>query len=442
MARTPASLLGKLGLAMSAVWVFLAGATAALAVDIREVSSPSGVNAWLVEDYSTPIISVAMSFRGGSVQDPQGKEGMANLLSALFDEGAGPYDSAAFQARIESLGVNLGFSAGRDAMAGELRTLRDDREEAFELLRLSLNELRFEADAVRRMREQLKSGLQRIANDPQTEAGEALRASLFGAHPYGRRTRGTLESLDAIGREDLVAHFRKLFARDNLTIAVVGAISAEETGLMLEQVFAGLPARAELTPVAEARVAFGDRIEVDSPAPQTSVILAYPGVTRDDPDFFAAFLATHILGGGTFSSRIYQEVRERRGLAYSAGADLATLAHAAYVTATASTRADRSADTLAVMREQFRKLAAEGPTAHELESAKQYVIGSYAINTLDNSTNIARALIGIAIQGLGIDYIERRAGLIGAVTLEQVKAAAARLFSAEPTVAIVGPRNS
>lgn len=442
MRQSIAMRLAPVRLAATFCLALLLAMPAAAAVKIQEVASKSGVTAWLVEDYTVPIITVSMSFEGGAAQDPAGKEGLADLLSAMFDEGAGPYGSAAFQAKVEQLGISLGFSEGRDSFTGELRTIRDDRAESFELLRLSLNELTFPQDSLERMREQLKSRISRAANDPQTEAGEALRNSLFGDHPYGRNSRGTIDSLDAITRDDLANQFRKLFARDNLTVAVVGAISAEETAAMLDKVFSGLPEKAELVPVPQAQVNFGERIEVESAAPQTSLLLAYPGVLRSSPDFMAAYLVTEILGGGTFSSRLYAEVREKRGLAYSAGAGLTTFDRAAYVSVSAATRADRANETLAIMRAEIERLAKDGPTPEELERVKQYVIGSYAINFLDTSAKIARALVTIQTENLGIDYIERRDSLIKAVTIEDAKAAASRLLGAEPTVAIVGPRNS
>ena len=211
---------------------------------------------------------------------------------------------------------------------------------------------------------------------------------------------------------------------------------------MLDQVFGGLPQQADLKPVPEAELKFGDRIEIDSPAPQTTVMLALPGVKRSDPDFFAAFLVTQVLGGGTFSSRLYEEVREKRGLAYSVGADLSTFDHAAYLAASSGTRSDRVGETLSIIRSEIARMAAEGPTQEELDRVKRYVIGSYAINFLDTSVKIARALVTMQTEGLGIDYINRREELINAVTLEQAKAVAARLLGQEPTTVVVGPRNS
>ncbi len=422
--------------------IMVTAATAAKAVQIQTVTGASGVEAWLVEDYSAPIVTVAVAFEGGSAQDPEGKEGMADLLSTLFDEGAGDYDSKQFQSRLDRLGVTLQFSDTRDRFFGVMRTLRDDRAAAFDMLRLSLNDLHFDEDSIRRMREALKSRIAGDVNDPTSKASDALRASLFGDHIYSRPPSGTAEGLDAISREDLVAQFGKLFARDNLHVAIVGAIDATEAKAMLDKVFGDLPAHAELRPVPDAQMHFGGRIDVQSSSPQASVTIALPGVRRNEPDFFAAFLVNQILGGGTFSSRLYDEVREKRGLAYSVGSSIATYEHGAYLIADAGTRADRVGETLSIMREQIEKMAREGPTQAELDAAKKYVIGSYAINFLDTSSKIARALVTIQTENLGIDYIDRRAALINAVTLDDAKAAARKMLGGEPTVVVVGSGNS
>lgn len=428
--------------ALLAILVAMPVGQDARAVEIQQVKSDGGLTAWLVEDYTVPIITVSLRFKGGSVQDPEGREGMANLLSALFDEGAGPYDSKQFQAKLEKLGVTLSYSDGRDSFSGLMRTLREDSENAFEMMRLSLTELHFEDAAIERMREAIKAGLIQRERNPRVKAGRALRDSLYGDHPYARPARGTVETLSAISRDELRTHFSKLFARDNLTVSVVGAISAKETADMLDRVFGDLPQRAQLREIETARMQFGDTITVEHDSPQAVIAMALPGVKRDSPKFFAAYLANHILGGGVFSSRLYDEVREKRGLAYSVYSRLTSRDHAAYIAAGSATRADRAAETIAIMREQIADLAENGPSQDELDAAKKYVIGSYAIRNLDTSAKMARALTAMQTENLGVDYIDRRAALIGAVTLDQVKAAAAKLLSAEPTVVVVGPQNS
>ncbi|MEZ5871790.1 MAG: pitrilysin family protein [Nitratireductor sp.] len=436
----------RFGLAiLSAVMLALAlvvMAPPAAAVEIREVTSPGGITAWLVEDYSAPVITVAVAFQGGSSQDPKGREGMAELTSALFDEGAGPYDSKMFQARIAKLGIELGYRDSRDQFTGVLRTLKEDSADAFEMMRLTLTELHFDENAVDRMKNAIIAGIERKRNSPGAKAGEALRQTLFGDHPYGDPGDGTVESVSAITREELAAHFSRLFARDNLKIAIVGAMTAEEAGQMLDNVFSRLPARAQLAPVVDARVKFGDTLSVEEDIPQSQIVMAYPGVKRDDPEFFAAYIANHILGGGTFSSRLYDEIREKRGLAYSVDSNLSTYDHAAFISVSSATRNDRAGETVDLMRSEIARFAKDGPSEAELEAAKKYIIGSYAINNLDTSAKIASTLLAMQTEQLGIDYIDRREKLIGAVTIDEVRAIATKLFSVKPTLVVVGPKSS
>jgi zinc protease len=201
-----------------------------------------------------------------------------------------------------------------------------------------------------------------------------------------------------------------------------------------------LPQKAELVPVPTAQLQFGKRIDIEDSGTQTEISMALPAVPRSSPQFFAAYLMNQILGGGSFSSRLYDEIREKRGLAYSAGSSLSTLDHAAYLTASSGTRSDRAAETLKLMREEIARMAKDGPTLEELEAAKKYVIGSYAINNLDTSSKIASVLISMQTEGLGIDYLQQRENLINAVTLDDVKAVARQLLSVEPTIVVVGPK--
>jgi zinc protease len=412
---------------------------AARAVEIQEVTSDSGVTAWLVEDYTVPLIAIRFAFEGGSTQDPKGKEGLANLMTTLFDEGAGELDSDAFQERLDDAGAEMGFSAGQDAIYGSMRMLAENKDEALELLRLAIQQPRFDPAPVDRMRSQILAGIEAQSRDPETMSAIAWANALYGDHPYSRRNEGTQETLKAIEPADLEAFHERMFARDNLHIGVVGAIDAETLKAVLDQLFGALPARADLKPVAEVEPKLAQEVRIDYALPQTSLRLAYPGIEREDPQFFAAYLMNQILGGGTFSSRLFEEVREKRGLAYGVGSSLSNREYAASLMIGTSTRADRAAETLAIIRDEVRRMAEEGPTAAELEEAKKYAIGAYAINNLDTSGAIARTLVELQIEDLGIGYIERRDEIIEAVTLDEVKAAARALLTAEPAVMILGP---
>jgi zinc protease len=411
------------------------------AVNIQEVTSPGGITAWLVEDYTVPIVTTNFAFRGGAAQDPEDKAGLANMMSGLLDEGAGELDSAAFQTRLRDLNVDLSFDAGKDAFFGNLRTLKQNREEAFELLRLALTEPRFDEEPVARVRGQILSNLRRSQTDPNEIAGKTWSDVLFGDHPYGRETEGTLESVAAITVEDLRDFHARKLARDNLFVAVVGAIDAETLAAELDRAFGGLPEAAELVPVAEIEPRVGVHQHVALAVPQTVIRMGGRGLTRDDPDFIPAFIANHILGGGGFSSRMYEEIREKRGLAYSVGTGLAAYDNAGAYIAAAATRADAAGTAIDVMTEEIRRFAAEGPTEDELEKAKSFLIGNYALR-FDDSRRIARQLISIQLDDLGIDYIDKRNDFVKAATLEDVRRAAQRVFGGEPSVITVGPSES
>ncbi|MBK8456007.1 MAG: insulinase family protein [Phyllobacteriaceae bacterium] len=409
-------------------------------MDIREVVSPKGVKAWLVEDHGLPIITLRFAFRGGSTQDPAGKEGLAKLMAGLFDEGAGDLDSDAFQIKMDSIGAEMSFDAGRDALYGNLRLLSESREEALGLLALALDKTRYDEKPVERIRAQLLAGIEASANDPETKAGDVWRAALYADHPYARRDDGTADSLKAIAIDDLRAAKARLLGRDNLVVAVVGDIDEATLAVELDRVFGGLPERAGLAPVTEIEPKLDQRIPVvEASLPQTTLQFAWPGVDRDAPEFFAAYVMNHIYGGGTFSSRLYMEVREKRGLAYGVGSGLVDQDWSKMLFVQTATRADRAAETIAIVLEEAAKIARDGVTAAELKAAKANIIGSYAINNLSSSKAIARTLADLQLIGLPRDYIDKRAAFIDAVTADEVKAVAAKLFSARPAIMALGP---
>jgi len=409
------------------------------AVKIQEVRSAGGVTAWLVEDYSVPIISVRFAFEGGETQDPVGKEGLANLMTGLFDEGAGDLDSETFQTRLDDAGAEMSFSASRDNIYGNMRMLADQKDEALGLLKLSITAPRFDQAPIDRIRAQIVAGIQSKAKDPQTEAGRRWQKALYGDHPYSRPDEGTEESLKAITADDLKALHKALFAREKLHVAVVGAIDAETLKRELDMLFGSLPEKPALTPVADIKPRLGQEVRYEYPLPQTMLHLVYPGVPRQDADFFPAFVMNHILGGGSFTSWLFREVREKRGLTYGIDSYVVNYEHADALAMSTSTRAGKGVETLGIIRDVVARMAAEGPTEAEIAAAKKYLIGAYAINNLNSSGDIASTLVELQITGLGADYFERRADYINAVTREQIKAVARKLLTAEPAVLIVGP---
>ncbi len=402
--------------------------TQSRADSVQKVTSAGGLQAWLVEDYAVPLVAFEFGFLGGSSQDAPAKAGAASMLSALLDEGAGPYDAEAFHRAMDDKAVEISFSASRDSFNGRMKTLTRHLDAACELLRLAVCEPRLDEDAVERVRSQMVAGLKREAKDPDALAGKAWREAAFGGHPYAMPARGDLDTVPAITRDDLLAMRRRLMARDNLRISVVGAIDAGKLARLLDEVFSALPSHCDLALIADVSMAgMGEHKIVDLDVPQSTIRFGLPGLRRDDPDFWAGVVVNHILGGGVFSARLFREVREKRGLAYSVHSQLMTYDHAALFSGGTSTKNERAGESLSVIEEEIRKLAEEGPTEEELDKARKYLIGSYALR-FDTSTKIAGNLTHLQVEGYPVEFLDKRNAYIAAVMLEDAKRVAKRLF--------------
>jgi zinc protease len=429
---------GLLVKALLVVGVLASTAVSASATNIERVVSAGGIEAWLVRDSTVPLVAMEFAFLGGAAQDPAERPGVANLITALLDEGAGELDAAAFQERMEENAIELRFRADRDHFRGTLRTLTERRAAAIDLLRLALNAPRFEASAIERIRAQVLSQLRRETTDPGDLASKAWWATAFAGHPYGRPEKGTLETVEKIDAGDLRSYVRRVFARDNLKVAIVGDIDVAAAREMLDQVFGGLPANGELAAVpSKTPEGLGRRVVVDLDVPQAVISLGGIGIPRKHPDFMAAFVVNHILGGGSFTSRLYQEVREKRGLAYGVSTYLVPMERTALFMGWTGTRADRTAETLDIIDREIRRIASEGPTEEELAKAKAFLKGSYPLR-FDTSTKIAGQLVQIQIEDLGIDYIKNRNAMVEAVTAEDAKRAARNVLSSGLLVTVAG----
>ncbi len=426
--------------------VFLLAAAAVLslavsparAVPIERVVSPGGIEIWLVRESPVPLVALDFAFTGGASQDPADKAGVGSMVSSLLDDGAGNLDSKSFHERLEGHAIELKFQVNRDYFQGSLRTLSEHRDEAFDLLHLALTAPRFDAEDVERARGQILSSLRRATTSPNDIASKSWWATAFPEHPYGREMNGTLDSVPRIAIDDLKTYTKRVFARDNLKIAIVGDLEAAAAGALVDRVFGSLPAKADLHLIPAAiPQGLGRRIVVDLDVPQAVVTFGGTGIARQDPDFMAAYIVNYILGGGTFSSRLYREVREKRGLVYGISDSLVWLKSASVMIGGTATRSDSTGETLEVIESEMKRLAESGPTEEELTKAKSYLKGSYALN-LDTSSKIAGQLVQIQLDNLGIDYMDRRSSLIDAVTLEDTKRLARRLLNGGMLVTVVG----
>ncbi|MBI1774338.1 MAG: insulinase family protein [Proteobacteria bacterium] len=405
---------------------------------IQQIASPGGIVAWLVEDHSVPIVTLEASFAGsGSAADPQGKEGLANLTAELLTEGAGPYDSASFQTRLDDRAISLGFSAGAERLHAALRTLSRDRAIAFEMLRFALTEPRFDAEPIERVRAQILAQVQRSRQDPRAIANRVWYSAAFPGHSYGRPGRGTATSIGRIQREDLLGFAAERIDRGGLIVSVVGDITAAELAGLLDQTFGRLASGAKADdPKPAIASGPGGIMVVPRAIPQSVVTFGQPGILRSDPDFIPAFVLNHIIGGGGFGARLMTEIREKRGLAYGANSSLVAFRLSGLWMGSVATQNGRVAQSIDLVRQIWREVRENGVTAEELADAKTYLIGSYPLR-FDSSRAIAGALAQVQEDNLGIDYFDRRNALIERVSLDDLRRVARRLMDPEALVFVV-----
>lgn len=416
----------------------MALAPVAQAVEIQEVTSPGGLKAWLIEDDSLPVTAIEFTFVGqGAALEPEGKEGLADLTASLIDEGAGDLDSQAFQGRLNDMSIQLRFDGSYDGFEGSFYSLNRYRDEGLDMLRLALTAPRFDAEPVERIRSQVLIGLKQDETDPNQIAGKQLMAQLFPDHRYGRPLGGSVDSIANVTVDDMRDFTKRAFTRKSLVIGVVGDISPDELGPILDQVFGGLPEGDAPMPVDKVDPVTGGGVTVvDMDIPQSVINFAQKGIDRADPDFYAASVLDYILGGGGFSSRLTDEIREKRGLVYSVYTGLYPRDAADLWFGGAATQNARAKETIDVLRAEWKRIADEGVTAEEVADAKTYMTGSYALR-FTNTSRIASILMGVQREGLGIDYIDRRNDLIEAVSPEDVSRVARERLSAEALSIIV-----
>ncbi len=402
----------------------------AQAVDIVEVVSPGGIRAWLVEEHSIPFMALELRFKGGSALDAPGKRGAINLMTGLIEEGAGDLDAQGFAQARDDLAASYSFDVHSDALSVSARFLTENRDQAVDLLKLALTQPRFDQDAVDRVRAQVASIIQSDAKDPGHIAGSTFSALAFGDHPYGTDQNGTAESLASLTRDDMIDAQARVIARDRLYVSAVGDITAAELGLLLDDLLGDLPETGAPMPVqAEFALPPGQTV-TDFASPQSVVVFGHEGITRDDPDFFAAYLMNQILGGGGFASRLMEEVREKRGLTYGISSYLAPMDLAQTFQGGFASSNDRVAEAIAVVRAEWARMASEGVTEAELDAAKTYLTGSYPLR-FDGNGPIAGILVGMQMEDLPIDYVNTRNAKIEAVTLADVARVAARVMQPE-----------
>lgn len=424
---------------IAALGLWLAATLPALAsVEIEEVKTPAGFTAWLVEEPSIPFVSLQIVFKGGTSLDPEDARGATYLMTALIEEGADGLDATGFARARDDLAASFGFDASDDTVSVSARFLSDTTDQAVDLLESALARPRFDPDAIERVREQILSGLRSDAEDPDSIAAEAFAALVFGGHPYGSPGEGTIESVAALTRDDILAAHRGALARDRVYVAAAGDITPAKLAEVIDRLMAGLPETGAPLPADVSPVFAGGTHVVPYATPQSVILFGQAGLPREDDDYFAAYVLNEILGGSGFSARLMTEVREKRGLAYGVYSYLVNKDHADLLVGRTATANARAGETVAVVRAEWERMATEGPTQAELDQAKTYLIGGYPLR-FDGNDSIARILVGMQLDGLTPDYVETRNDKVAAVTIDDVKRVAGEVLQPDAlTFLLVG----
>jgi zinc protease len=396
-------------------------------VDIKEVTSPGGISAWLVEEPSIPFVALELRFKGGTSLDAPGKRGATNLMVGLLEEGTGDLDAQGFARASEALAAQFGYDSHADAVSISARMLTENREEAVALLRRSLVAPSFPQVALDRVREQVLSGIRSDLKDPERIASARLAELIYGDHPYGSPGEGTLESVQALTREDIIAAHQGALAKDRVFVGVVGDITAEELGVLLDNLLGDLPETgAPMPEAADVTIAGGVDV-VDYDTPQSVAIWAQDGIDRNDPDFFPAYVLNTILGGGGFESRLMTEVREKRGLTYGVYSYLVLRDLANVYLGSVSSANDRVAEAISVVKGEWARMAEGGATEEEVAKAKALLTGAYPLR-FDGNGAIAQIMVSMQTDGMPVDYIATRNDRVNAVTAEDIARVAAELL--------------
>jgi zinc protease len=436
--RPPAHARGILALILFFFAGLLGSRPGAAALEVQEIASPAGITAWLVEEHSVPLVAIRFAFLGGASQDPPGKEALAGMMADLLLEGgAGDLSPRAFKEKMSRLSTNLSFSCARDGIYGELETLSQRMAPSAELLRTALVNPRFDATAIELVRAQHMSDLALAANNPEQLAVNRWYAEAFAGHPYARPVDGTPESVARITGEDLRAAHGNLLGRNVLHVVIVGDIDKGTAGNTLDAIFGALPATANVTDIARiVPRALPAPAVVEKDFPLATATFGLPAPRSDQQDFPAAQVLNHIIGSGDFDSRLMEEIRVKRGLAYSVQTKLFSDTIISVMVGGLATKNAAMGTALGVLKDVFVDMARKGPTQAQFDRAKRYLTGSYLLD-FDTNAKVAGSLLTFQLDGRGPDYLTVRNKRIAAVTLADIKRVAEQVLKPERLVVVV-----
>lgn len=402
----------------------------AFATQVQEVKSKNGITAWLVEEHSQPLISMQIAFKdSGTAYDADGKDGRAEMASSMLMEGAGNMDSVAFASALEESAIKLDFSADEDNFYAGLQTLSEYKYKAFSYLSMALLSARFDDESLARVKRQTLLAIKQQKEKPAYRLGRAWKKQVFPDHPYSKESLGTEKTVATLNRADLQNFVKNYLVQENMIVSVAGDITPAELADLLDKSFAKLPAKyrpdVKIPDISLPKE--NKQIVIEQDIPQTIIHFGMEGLKRSDPDYIPAYVMSYLLGGGDLNSRLNKEIREKRGLTYSAHSTLDSMSHAAVFEGSLATRNEKAGEAISTLKQTLKDLSENGASEEELVDSKRFLTGSFVVK-LSNNNAIVNFLTMMQLYNLGIDYINKRNNLIENVTLEQIKKVAKRLL--------------
>ncbi len=420
--------------------LFVAASAAALpalaAAEIQDWVAPNGTRVFFIESHVLPILDVQVDFDAGAARDPDGKSGVAAMTQSLLDSGAGGLDEETLAERLTDLGAQLSGVADNDRAGVSLRTLSSVRERdgSLALLRTVLTRPEFPAAVLEREKARAISGLREADTKPDAIGAKRFARALYGDHPYGRSS--TVESVTAIGRDDLVAHYTTHYVASRAVVSIVGDVTREQAEAIAVQLTGDLPQGAPLAPIGAVTMPQATTDRIAHPANQSHIFVGQPVMRRGDPDFFPLQVGNYILGGGGFVSRLTKEVREKRGYAYSVYSYFNPQRQPGPFQIGLQTQRSQAVDALKVVDETLASFIAKGPTDDELRAAKRNLVDGFSLR-LDSNRKLLDSLAVIGFYGLPLDWLKKFPERVDAVTAAQVKDAFQRRLSADNMVRVI-----
>lgn len=423
-------------LALGAASTFV---TAHAALPIQHWVAPSGAQVYFVENHDLPMLDINVDFVAGSSRDTAAKSGLAGITTHLLSLGAGGMTEAEISKRMADVGADIGGRFDMDRAGVSLRTLSSSRERevALSIFSAVLQQPDFPESVLQREKTRAIAGLKEAQTQPDFIADKAFSEALYGAHPYALPEEGEVNTLETLTRNDVADFYRAHYTSNGATVALIGDVTRAEAEAIAQRLTEKLPKGA--TPAAIPPVPLPTQAvvkEIAHPATQSHILLGYPGIKREDPDYFPLLVGNYVLGGGGFDSRLTREVRDKRGLAYSVYSYFMPFKEAGPFQLGLQTKKEQTNEALTVVRKTLRDFIGHGPTEAELKQAKNNLIGGFPLR-IDSNKKILEYLSLIGFYQLPLDYLERYPKSVARVTLDQVRESFKRRIDPDKMVTVV-----